>query len=146
MDAVKHRRMLTQTDLLSILESDAAELALAESKLGEVAGQILDGLYEPGMFTRLVKSGALEASTVNVGEEPAFVMLYTRNLIGWLTVEGVAGLGRAPLARLFEAGDALARHYQCQVIQYVTRLGALFRFGCGAGFQPLGVIMARKLA
>ena len=106
MDAVKHRRMLTQTDLLSILESDAAEMALAEARLGEIAGQILDGLYEPGMFTRLVKSGALEASTVNVGEEPAFVMLYTRNLIGWLTVEGVAGLGRAPLARLFEAGDA----------------------------------------
>lgn len=138
--------MLTETDLLSIVESSEAELLAAEEKLGAIAGQILDGIYEPGMFTKLIKSGAMEASTVLVDEEPAFVMVYTRNALGWLTVEGVASLKKASLQFAFDAAKAIARHYGCGAIQFLTRLSSMFRFGLEQGYKPMGVIMWKEAA
>jgi len=135
--------MLTETELLSIVESSDPELLAAEEKLGAIAGQILDGIYEPGMFTQLVKSGAFQASTVLVDQKPAFVLIHTRNGLGWLIVEGVAALGNASLKTLHDALDALARHYKAPTILFVTRLSSLFRYGSKHGYKSMGVIMAK---
>jgi len=144
MGTNKPRRLLTETELLSIVESSEEELSQAESKLGPIANQILDGIYEPGTFVRLIKSGAFEASTVHVDKEPAFVMIYTRNALGWLTVEGVASLAKkASFKYVFDAGDALARHYGCKTIQFVTKLSSLYRYGLEQGYKSLGVIMCK---
>ena len=89
----------------------------------------------------LIKDGALEASTVLVENEPAFVMIYSKSVAGWLTVEGVASLKRASFQFVFDAGQALAKHYGCSAIQFVTKLSSLFRFGLAQGYKPLGVIM-----
>lgn len=145
MHADKKRRLITETQLFAILESNDSELQQAEAELGAIAGKILDGIYEPGMFTRLVKAGAFQASTVQVNDAPAFVMIYSRNAIGWLIVEGVAALGKSSFKFVFDAGDALARHFAAPTIMWVTRLASLYRYGSSQGYKPLGLIMCKHL-
>jgi hypothetical protein len=145
MHADKKRRLITETQLFSILESNEDELLQAEAELGTIAGKILDGIYEPGMFARLVKAGAFQASTINVDDKPAFVMVHSRNALGWLIVEGVAALGKDSLQFVFDAGDALAKHFAAPTILWVTRLASLFRFGSRQGYKPMGVIMCKAI-
>jgi len=140
----KPRRLLTETELLSIVESSKEELTLAEEKLGELAGEILDGIYEPGTLKKLVESGAFGAATINVDQKPAFVMIYTRNALGWFTVEGVASLATTNLRHIFDAGDALAKKFNCGALQFVTRLSSLYKYALEHNYKPLGVILCKN--
>jgi len=144
VDTVKQHRLLTDSQLLSILESTEEELSAAEARLGELAGQIFDGLYEPGLYTRLVKSGAFTASTVCIEEDPKFVLIHSKTPLGWLTVEGIASLKRCPMETIFDAVDELASQLDCSTIQFVTKLSALQRFAQGRGYQTTGVILHKN--
>lgn len=143
MDANKQRRLLTETELFFIVESTEPELLAAEEKLGQMAAQIFDGIYEPGMFARLVKEGAFTGSTVAVGGKPVLVLIHTRNALGWLTIEGVATLGKSSVKMVFDAADAIARHLGAPVIQFVTRLRPLYRYGLDHDYKAAGVIMVK---
>jgi hypothetical protein len=138
-------RLLTETEMLSIFESTDDELSAAEEKLGELAGQILDGIYEPGMFRRLVKAGVFTGSTVKVKDEPVFVLIHSRNALGWVIVEGVVAVRRGSLKLLFEAGDVLARHYEAPNILFVTRLKGLFNYARAHNFQVMGAILVKEV-
>lgn len=144
MDATKQHRLLQESDLFSIAESTEAELLKAGQVLDDTASRILDTIYQPGTFVELVRQKRFKSATIELKGEPAFVMIYTINGLGWLTVEGVASLKKAPFKLVFEAGDALARHYGCSTIQFVTRLSSLFRFGLKQGYKSLGVIMCKN--
>jgi hypothetical protein len=140
----KQRRLLTETELLTIVESNESELFRAEEQLGEIAGRVFDGIYEPGMFAQLVQEKKFEASTAVHAGEPIFVMLHTRNALGWLTIEGVASLKKSSMRFLVDAAEGIARHYGCPVIQFVTKLRALFRYGLEHHYKPVGVIMCKN--
>ena len=144
MDATKQRRLLTETDLFTLLESTEAELLEGAQQLDKVATKILDTIYEPGTFADLVKQKRFKASTVLVDDQPAFILVYTINALGWLTVEGAVALGKAPLSHAFNAADALARHYHCKAIQFVTKLKALWSYGSNHGYKSLGIIMCKN--
>jgi hypothetical protein len=148
MDAVnKQRRILTETELLSIVESTEAELAHADKELGTIAGQVVDGMYTVGMFSELVNRGCFTASTISVKGEPdkpAFILIHCRNDLGWLMVEGAVTLGNHSLEFLFDGGEALARHYGAPMVVFVTKIKALYRYASNQGYQTLGVILMKK--
>ena len=60
----KKRKVLTETDLLSIVESTEAELLKADSELAITASQNLDGVFDAGIFDQLVKAKKYQASTI----------------------------------------------------------------------------------
>jgi hypothetical protein len=144
MNAAKKRRLLTETEMLSIVESTEAELLRADEQLGAIATQVVDGMYTPGMFNDLVKRGCFTASTINVHGEPAFILIHCRNDLGWLMVEGAVALGKHSLEFLFDGGETLARHFNAPVVVFVTRLKALYRYATEQGYQSLGVILFKK--
>ena len=72
MSATKKRQVLTETDLLSIVESTEAELAEASQKLINVATDALDGTFDASTLERLVKTKAYQASTICFEGQPAF--------------------------------------------------------------------------
>jgi hypothetical protein len=146
VDANKNRRLLTETELLQLFESSETELSVAEEKLGELAGQIFDGIYEPLSFARMVKEGKFEASTAVVDGEPVFVLIHTRNALGWLNVEGIASLKKSSLRLAFSAAEAIARHYGCPAVQFVTKLRALFNYGRQHDYKSVGVIMCKGIS
>jgi hypothetical protein len=132
--------------MFSITETTEDELLDADAKLAEIAGQIFDGIYEPGIFVRLVKSGALTASTVSIEEEPRFVIIHSRNALGWLIVEGIATLKRCKLATMFDAADALASHYCSKVTSFVSRLSAMGHVAQSRGYQAAGIFWIKDNA
>ncbi len=132
--------------MFSICESTENEVLAADRLLGEMAAQLFDGIYSSGVFARLVKSGALTASTVKVKEEPQFVILHSRNALGWLIVEGIATLQRSKLASMFEAADALAKHYGSQVTAFVSRLAAMGRAAENSGYKSAGIFWMKNNA
>jgi hypothetical protein len=142
----KQHRLLTESEMFSITESTDDELLDADKRLGEMAAQILDGVYEPGIYLRLVKSGAFTASTVSIEGEAKFVLIHTRNALGWLIVEGIASLRRCPLETMFEATDALARHYRSKITQFVSRLSAMGRMAQAKGYEPAGIFWIKNNA
>lgn len=142
--APKHHRLLTDPEMLSILESTEEELSLAEARLGELAGEIFDGIYEPGLFAHLVKCGAFTASTVSLQGEAKFILIHSKTALGWLTVEGIASIKRCPMQAIFDAVDELARRLNCRVIQFVTKLAALQRFAQGRGYRTSGIILHKN--
>ena len=145
MDAVnKKRRILTETELLSIVESNEAELAHADKELGVIASQVVDGMYTVGMFSELVNRGCFTASTINVKGEPAFILIHCRNDLGWLMVEGAVTLGNHSLEFLFDGGEALGRHLGAPMVVFVTKIKALYRYARAQGYQTLGVILMKK--
>jgi hypothetical protein len=139
------RTILTETDLLSIVESTEAELLKAAAELDAISHKVLDGVFDAGAFDQLVKSGVLQASTVMVKDEPAYVIIHCRNPLGWLMVEGAVKIGKAPLDHLFEAGYALARHLGASHVQFVTRLTALYRYAMDHDFKSLGVLLCKEV-
>jgi hypothetical protein len=144
MDAVKQRRLIAESQVFSLLESSEEELLAGGKILDEMAARILDTIYTKGTFLDLVKQKRFKASTITLGGEPAFVMVYTINALGWLTIEGVASLKKSPFKLVFDAGDLLARHYGCNNIQFVTKLASLYRFGLARGYKTVGVIMCKN--
>ena len=146
MDAIKPHRLLTESEMFSITESTDDELLDADKLLGEMAARIFDGIYEPGVFVRLVKAGALTASTVSIEDEPRFVIIHTRNALGWLIVEGIATLKRCKLATMFDAADALAKNYGSKVTGFVSRLVAMGHVAQARGYQPTGIFWMKQNA
>jgi hypothetical protein len=143
MAATKQRRMLTETEVLSIVESNERELSIAEEKLGAIGRRILDGIYTPGMFTKFVTNGAFLASIVIYEKKPAFVLITSRNGMGWMIVEGSVSLGAAPLKVVFDAADALARHFGDQKVLFVTKIKSLFQYATRNGYGTMGVIVSK---
>lgn len=142
--AVKKRRILTETELLSILESTESELAYADKELGIIASQVVDGMYTPGMYSELVNRGCFTASTINVEGKPAFILIHCFNDLGWLMVEGAVTLGNHSLEFLFDGGEALARHFKAPMVVFVTKLKALHRYASAQGYEAMGVILCKK--
>jgi hypothetical protein len=104
MDAVNRkgaRRVLTQSDMLSILESTEEELLQAAATLDHTSSETLDGAFDAGIFDRLVKEKKLTASTIAVNDQPAFVLIHGFNAAGWLVIEGAVTISRQPIAKLF---------------------------------------------
>ena len=140
------RTVLTETDLLSIVESTEAELLKAANALDATSKNILDGAFDPGAFDKLVKAGTLKASTVlDQDKEPAYVIIHTLNPLGWLMVEGAVKIGEGSLDTLFEGGYALARHLGSSHVQFVTKLRALYEYAREHEFKSLGVILCREV-
>lgn len=135
---------MTDSQMLSIIESTDEELSAAETQLGELAGDVFDGLYEPGLYSRLVRAGNFQASTVRVEGEPKFVLIHTRTPLGWLTVEGVAALRPCSVKLIYDAVDALARKLDCKVIQVVTKLSGMFRMALRSGYHTTGIILFKN--
>ncbi|MGH8022219.1 MAG: hypothetical protein ACRED1_01455 [Limisphaerales bacterium] len=146
MDATKKRRVLTETEMLSIVESTEAELLHADEQLGIIGRQIVDGLFTPGMFNDMVKRGSHTASTINVEGKPAFIIIHCRNELGWLFVDGAISLGNHSLEFLFDGGEAVARHFGAPAVLFVTKLKALYRYATEQGYQSAGVVLAKKLS
>ncbi|HXC34264.1 MAG TPA: hypothetical protein VNV43_00200 [Candidatus Acidoferrales bacterium] len=144
MNAEKKRRILTETQMLSIVESTEAELLHADEQLGAIAHQVVDGMYTAGMFSDLVKRGCFTASTINVHGKPAFILIHCRNDLGWLMVEGAVALGNHSLEFLFDGGETLARHFNAPIVVFVTKLTALYRYATAQGYQTMGVILFKK--
>jgi len=142
----KKHRLLTETELLSLWESSEPEIVDAEKRLSATAALVLDGAYEPGTLSRLVKEKLLNSATVRDAEGQAmFILVYGFNYAGWLTIEGTASCNpKSRLELVFEAVDALAAHYKAKSIQFVTRWKALFRAGDSHGFKPVGVLMFKN--
>jgi hypothetical protein len=143
MDTNKSHRFLTETETLAIFETTDAELSAAEGKFEDIVERVFDGAMEPGALAQLVRDKKLTASTVRIGEQPAFVLIHTRNSLGWLIIEGAASIGRAPLKVLFDGGEALARHFGAPVVLFVTKLRALYRYGRQRDYNPVGVILCK---
>ena len=145
-NANKEHRLLTETELLSLWDSSEPEILDAEKHLSSAAAVILDGAYEPGTLSRLVKEKRLNSATVrDAGGQPMFVLVYGFNYAGWLTIEGTASLHpESRLDLVFEAVDTLAAHYKAKYIQFVTHWKALFRAAGSHGFKPAGVLMFKN--
>lgn len=141
-----NRQILTETDLLSIVESTEAELLKAAKVLDATSRNILDGAFEPGAFDQLIKAGTLQASTVLDKEgQPAYVMIHSRNPLGWLMVEGAVKVGTAGLEYLFEGGYAIGRHLGASHVQFVTKLKGLYEYARAHDFIALGVLVCRPI-
>lgn len=141
-----NRTILTETEMLSIVESTESELLKAARTLDATSRNVLDGVFDPGAFDQLVKAGTLQASTVLDKEgDPAFVIIHTRNPIGWLMVEGAVKIGKGPLDLLFEGGYAIGRHLGASHVQFVTKLTALYQYAIDHDFKSLGVILCREV-
>jgi hypothetical protein len=150
MDAeTKSRKLLTETDMLSIVESTEAELLYADKQLAATAAQIMDGTFSPGQFTDLVKRGCLTASTIQVNSVPAFVVVHAVNGLGWLIVEGAAHLATKTPASMGDLANgcyAIARHFGAPYIIFVTKLKSLYRYALEEqDFNSLGVILGRPV-
>ncbi|MGH7224596.1 MAG: hypothetical protein ACRELF_15335 [Gemmataceae bacterium] len=147
MEAVKQRRqrrMLTESELLSIVESTDTELLRADAQLAAIGRQVVDGIFPPSMFLELVKGGSYTASTVQVEGKPAFVLVHCRNELGWLLIEGAVALGNHSLEFLFDGAEALARHFGAPVVAFTTKLTALYRYATAQGYESIGVIVCKK--
>ena len=134
---------MTDSQLFSFTESTDEELTAAEAKLGEIAGQIFDGLYTPGIYARLVKEKKLSSATVKMGNEPQFIIIYSRSPLNWLTIEGIASLKRCPMDKICDAAEDLRRHLGCQAIQFVTKLAAMCRVAIKHEFKTIGVLLLK---
>ncbi|MGD0744138.1 MAG: hypothetical protein ABSA45_03190 [Verrucomicrobiota bacterium] len=143
MDADKQRRLITETETLSLLESTGPELQAADEILVPVGGVLLDGLLQAGTFVKLVKHDQLKSATLAIEGEPACVLFYSTNGLGWLTIEGAAALKPSPLKTIFRGVDALAKHLSAPVVVLVTRFAALMRAATSAGYKPGGVILMK---
>jgi hypothetical protein len=140
------RTILTETDVLAIVESTEAELLAAARILDATSKHVLDGAFEPGAFDQLVKAGTLKASTIlDKDNQPAYVIIHTRNPLGWLMVEGAVKVGTGTLDLLFEGGYALARHLGASHVQFVTKLKALYEYARENGFTTLGVLLCKPV-
>ena len=141
----KTRKPLTESDLFSIVESTEAELLDASKQLAETSDKILDGAFNAISFNELIKGGSHQASTVLVDGKPAFVIIHARNAVGWLMVDGAVKIGDAPLEHLFEGGYAIAKHFKCPQIVFVTKLKSLFRYAVNHDFNCLGVMLCKAV-
>lgn len=139
------RHVLTETDLLSIVESTEAELQEACRQLRDTSDKFLDGAFSAGEFDRLVKAGTHKASTILVKDKPAYVVIHAPNAVGWLMVDGAVRIGKASLDHLFEGGYALARHLRAPQIVFVTKLKSLFQYARDHDFTAVGVVLSKAV-
>lgn len=140
------RQALTETDLLSIVESTEAELLEACKQLRKTSDQFLDGAFSAGEFDKLVKSGTHKASTILVEDKPAYILIHAPNAVGWLMVDGAVCIGKASLDHLFEGGYALARHFKAPRIVFVTKLKALYQYAIDHDFTSVGVVLSKAVS
>lgn len=140
----KTQNVLTDKDLVSIVKATEEELAVADRRLTQTSQKILDGLFDAGTFSRLVKEGVYQCSTIKVKDQAAYILIHTRSTLGWLIIEGAVSIGGMPLRHLFEGAEALACHLNAPKILFVTKLKGLYEYAKKTGWICMGVIMAKK--
>jgi hypothetical protein len=141
----KIHRPLTDSELLTIVESTEEELSKACTTLDATSHGILDGVFEPGVFARLLAEKKLSRSTIKIGEERAFVLIHGFNAAGWLVIEGAIALGRRPIKDLLDGSYALARHFGAPKIVFITKLKALYQYVIDHNFKTVGVMLCSEV-